>query len=169
MSTEQAAAGSGGAVVYGKVVETVGVGNRLAGPHQVTLSSATAVAKFIAVRWDDDKVRGIRMELDDGSSAEAGDYADVRYALTEYRFQAGEKLTKAWLRDSGYGYGSVRSIEFVTSNKRIFNAGPGGFDSEAFLDVEECVLVGFHAWVNPDNFLNALAFEVRRDGPPNQR
>ena len=148
-------------------IETAGVGNRDAGPKQTTLSSKTAVVDYIAVRWDGDKIRGIRMRMSDGAQAQCGGIDDGGYTLTEYTFTPGETLTKAWLRDSGYGYGSLRQIEFYTSKGFHFLAGPGGFDSEAPLAVEGALLVGFHAWVNNDNFVNALTLMVRRDTPPN--
>ena len=148
------------------VVETAGVGNRAAGPRQTTLSSTTAVVNYIAVRWDGDKIRGIRMRMTDGTQSQCGGIDDGGYALTEYAFAPGEMLTKAWLRDSGYGYDSVRQIEFFTSKGFHFQAGPGGFDSEATLAVEGAFLVGFHAWVNNDNFVNALTLMVRPAAPP---
>ena len=144
--------------------ETASIGNKAAGNSQVLLTSDKAVVTFIGVRWDGDKVRGIRMELSDGSFKQAGGYDDGKYTLTQYRFAAGETLVSARLRDSGYGYGSLRQVEFETSLKNTFNAGAGGFDHEASLAVEGAELVGFHAWVNSDNFINALA--IHRPPPP---
>jgi hypothetical protein len=148
------------------VVETAGVGNRNAGPRQTTLSSTTAAVSYIAVRWDGDKIRGIRMRMSDGTQSQCGGVDDGGYTLTEYTFSPGETLTKAWLRDSGYGYGSVREIEFYTSKGFHFRAGPAGFDHEATLAVEGTLLVGFHAWVNNDNFVNALTLMVRPAASP---
>jgi hypothetical protein len=145
--------------------ETASIGNRAAGKSEVLLTSANAVVTFIGVRWDGDKVRGIRMELSDGSFKQAGGYDDGKYTLTSYRFAPGETLVSARLRDSGYGYRSVRQIEFVTSANKTFDAGAAGFDHEASLAVEGAVLLGFHAWVNSDNFINALAFIVRPPPP----
>jgi jacalin-like lectin domain-containing protein len=145
--------------------ETASIGNKAAGKSEVVLTSDKAVATFIGVRWDGDKVRGIRMELSDGSFKQAGGYDDAKYTLTSYRFTPGETLVTATLRDSGYGYGSLRQVEFETSLNKTFNAGAGGFDNEESLAVEGAELVGFHAWVNPDNFINALAFIVRLPPP----
>jgi hypothetical protein len=145
--------------------ETASIGNKAAANSQVLLTSDKAVATFIGVRWDGDKVRGIRMELSDGSFKQAGGYDDGKYTLTQYRFAAGETLVSARLRDSGYGHGSLRQVEFETSLKNTFNAGAGGFDHEASLAVEGAELVGFHAWVNSDNFINALSFIVRPPPP----
>ena len=61
------------------------------------LTSDKAVATFIGVRWDGDKVRGIRIELSDGSFKEAGGYGDSKYTLTSYRFAPGETLVSAEL------------------------------------------------------------------------
>jgi hypothetical protein len=63
-------------------------------------------------------------------------------------------------------YGSVRQIQLLTSSGKAFNAGPDGFDNEAALIVDGASLVGFHAWINPDNFINGLALMVRHDTPP---
>ena len=41
--------------------ETASVGNKAAGPTQVLLTSDSAVVTFIGIRWDGDKVRGIRI------------------------------------------------------------------------------------------------------------
>lgn len=145
--------------------ETASIGNKAAARSQVLLTSDKAVATLIGIRWDGDKVRGVRMELSDGSFKQAGGYDDGQYTLTQYRFAPGETLVSARLRDSGYGYGSLRQVEFQTSLNKTFNAGAGGFDHEASLAVEGAELVGFHAWVNGDNFLNALAFIVRMPPP----
>ena len=151
--------------LYSAAQETASIGNKAAASSQVLLTSDKAVVTFIGVRWDGDKVRGIRMELSDGSFKQAGGYDDGKYTLTQYRFAAGETLVSARLRDSGYGYGSLRQVEFETSLKKTFNAGAGGFDHEASLAVEGAELVGFHAWVNSDNFINALSFIVRPRPP----
>ena len=145
--------------------ETASIGNKAAARSQVLLTSDNAVATFVGIRWDGDKVRGIRIELSDGSFKQAGGYDDGQYTLTQYRFAPGETLISARLRDSGYGYGSLREVQFQTSMNKSFNAGPGGFDHEVSLAVEGAELVGFHAWVNSDNFINALAFIVRTPPP----
>jgi hypothetical protein len=103
--------------------ETASIGNKAAGNSQVLLTSDKAVATFIGVRWDGDKVRGIRVELSDGSFKRAGGYDGGKYTLTQYRFAPGETLVSARLKDSGYGHGSVRQIEFTTSLKKTFDAG----------------------------------------------
>ncbi len=151
--------------LFSAAKETASIGNKAAGKSEVLLTSDKAVATFVGVRWDGDKVRGIRMELSDGSFKQAGGYDDGKYTLTQYRFAAGETLVSARLRDSGYGYGSLRQVEFETSLKNTFNAGANGFDHEASLAVEGVELVGFHAWVNSDAFINALAFIVRSPPP----
>jgi hypothetical protein len=43
--------------------ETASIGNKGAANSQVLLTSDKAVVTFVGVRWDGDKVRGIRMEL----------------------------------------------------------------------------------------------------------
>ena len=151
--------------LFSAAQETASIGNKGAAKSQVLLTSDKAVVTFVGARWDGDKVRGIRMELSDSSFKQAGGYDDGKYTLTQYRFAAGETLVSARLKDSGYGYGSLRQVEFETSLKNTFNAGAGGFDHEASLAVEGAELVGFHAWVNPDNFINALAFIVRQPPP----
>ncbi len=140
-------------------METASIG--VCAGQQVLLSPASAIATFIGIRWDGDKVRGIRVELNDGTAAQAGGYDDGAYTLTSYRFVPGETLAAAWLRDSGYGHGSVREVEFVTSHNGSLKAGAAGFDHEASLAVAGATLCGFHAWVNPDNFISGLALLVR--------
>ena len=79
--------------------ETAPIGNKAAAHSEVVFASGAAVATFIGVRWDGDKVRGIRIELSDGSSKQAGGYDDGGYTLSEYHFAAGEKLVTAFLRE----------------------------------------------------------------------
>src|ERR1700683_5686151 len=100
--------------------ETATIGNKAAATSQVLLTSDKAVVTFVGVRWDGDKVRGIRMELSDGSFKQAGGYDDGKYTLTQYRFVAGETLISARLRDSGYGHGSLRQGEFGRSLQKTF-------------------------------------------------
>ncbi len=144
-------------------IETASIGNRAG--QRVLLSPASAVATFIGIRWDGDKVRGIRVELNDGTAAQAGGYDDAGYTLTSYRFAPGETLSAAWLRDSGYGHGSVREVEFKTSSGGSLKAGAAGFDHEVALTVAGAALAGFDAWVNPDNFISGLALVVREESP----
>jgi hypothetical protein len=151
--------------LFSAAQETASIGNKAAASSQVLLTSDKGVVTFIGVRWDGDKVRGVRMELSDGSFKQAGGYDDGKYTLTSHRFTPGETLISAELRDSGYGHGSLRQVQFQTSLKNTFNAGAGGFDHEASLAVEGAELVGFHAWVNSDNFINALSFIVRPPPP----
>jgi hypothetical protein len=100
--------------------ETASIGNKAAAHSEVVFASGAAVATFIGVRWDGDKVRGIRIELSDGSSKQAGEYDDGGYTLSEYHFAAGERLVTVFLRDSGYGDGSLRQIELHTSLGKAF-------------------------------------------------
>src|SRR5579863_9759335 len=118
-------------------------------------SSTTSIVRTIGVRWDGDKVRGIRLELYDGTVWKEGGYDDTNYTLTTYTFTSGEYLLTLTLRDSGYGYGSVRQILFTTS-KGEFKAGQDGFDSEINPNVERRVFAGVYGTRNPDNFINAL-------------
>jgi len=122
--------------------------------------------EYFAARWDGDKVRGIRVRLMDGTNAIYGGFNDVGYPLSSYTFVPRELLTKGWLRDSGYGRGSLRQIQFQTTLTSTspyyaeFMAGQGGFDNEANLLVYNSTMAGVRAWVNPDNFISALAFYV---------
>jgi hypothetical protein len=90
--------------------ETASIGNKAAGKSEVLLTSDQAVATFIGVRWDGDKVRGIRVELSGGSFKQAGGYDDSKNTLTQYRFAPGETLVSAQLRDSGYGHEVSRPL-----------------------------------------------------------
>jgi len=75
--------------LYAAAQETASIGNKGTGKSEVLLTSDKAVATFIGVRWDGDKVRGVRMELSDGSFKQAGGYDDTRYTLTQYSLRAG--------------------------------------------------------------------------------
>lgn len=87
--------------LYAATQETASIGNKSAGKSEVLLTSDKAVATFIGIRWDGDKVRGLRMELSDGSFKQAGGYDDAKYTLTQYRFAPGETLVSARLRTPG--------------------------------------------------------------------
>jgi hypothetical protein len=63
--------------------ETASIGNKGAGKSQVLLTSDKAIVTFVGVRWDGDKVRGIRMELSDGSFEQAGGYDDANIRLPD--------------------------------------------------------------------------------------
>ncbi|HLY00052.1 MAG TPA: hypothetical protein VKR62_15235, partial [Roseiarcus sp.] len=141
------------------------VGNQAAAASEVDLVSATSVARVISVRWDGDKVRGIRMELRDGAVKQAGGYDDVNYTLSSYTFADGETLQSLSYSSSGYGYGSLRRLQFTTSKGATFAAGPAGVDDLVVAPVSGSELVGFHAWVNSDNFINAIAFHATDDAP----
>ncbi len=117
------------------------------------------------MRWDGDKVRGIRMELRDGTTQSAGGIDDVSYTLTTYTFAEGETLKSLSFSSSGYGYGSLRRLEFTTSTGATFTAGPAGIDDLVVAPVLGAQFVGFHAWVNQDNFINAIAFHATDDAP----
>jgi hypothetical protein len=119
----------------------------------------------ISVRWDGDKVRGIRMELRDGTVKSAGGIDDVNYTLSSYTFAEGETLKSLSFSSSGYGYGSLRRLDLTTSNGGKFSAGPTGVDDLVVSPVLGAQLVGFHAWVNPDNFINAIVFHATDDMP----
>jgi len=70
------------------VVETEGIGNRAANLKQVKFSSDHALPTLLGVRWDSDKIRGIRLEMNDGTHAQAGGYDDSGYPLNQYHFKS---------------------------------------------------------------------------------
>lgn len=115
---------------------------------------------YFAARWDGDKIRGLSVRCAGQREHWIADFGNPNYILTSYRFVPGELLTKAWLRDSGYGYGSLRQIEFQTTTGGVFKAGAAGFDHEVALPVFNAMLVGVKAWVNPDNFMQGLALYI---------
>ena len=129
------------------------------------MASDTSVARVFSVRWDGDKVRGVRMELGDGTIKSAGGIDDVNYTLNTYTFLEGETLKSLSFSSSGYGYGSLRRLEFTTSTGATFTAGPEGIDDLVVAPVLGAQLVGFHAWVNQDNFINAIAFHATDEAP----
>jgi hypothetical protein len=152
-------------VVHRPWFATRPVGNPAAAASEVDLVSGTSVARVISVRWDGDKVRGIRIELRDGTVKQAGGYDDVNYTLSSYTFADGETLQSLSYSSSGYGYGSLRRLQFTASKGATFAAGPTGIDDLVTAPVSGAELVGFHAWVNPDNFINAIAFHATDDAP----
>src|ERR1700691_6663320 len=89
--------------LFSAAQETASIGNKAAASSQVLLTSDKAVVTFVGVRWDGDKVRGIRMELSDGSFKQAGGYDDGKYTLTAYRFTAGGKRVRPRVREFRYG------------------------------------------------------------------
>lgn len=144
--------------------KTESIGNANAG-IAFDRKSTTSSVRTISVRWDGDKVRGIRLDLFDGTFWKYGGYDDQNYTLDTYTFKSEEFLKTLTLRDSHYGYGSVRQIHFTTSQGQ-FQPGQPGFDNEVDPKVDHCVLVGFYGAVNVDNFINSLGFWVQRGGPP---
>jgi hypothetical protein len=112
------------------------------------------------VRWDGDKIRGVKWTLTDNSSKKFGGYDDVAYTLSTFDFPEDDPLKSVILRDSGYGYNSLRQIEIQTMSGAQFKAGPDGFDNEVRPPVKGTYLVGFHGLVNPDNFMQALGLWI---------
>ena len=120
----------------------------------------------LSVRWDGDKIRGIKWTLSDNSFKKYGGYDDTSYTLTTFDFPDDDPLKSFILRDSGYGYNSLRQIELETMAGAKFKAGPDGFDNEVRPPVKGSYLVGFHGLVNPDNFMQALGLWITV--PPNE-
>jgi hypothetical protein len=86
-----------------RAYDTASIGNQQAGKSE-QFSHYPVNALFLGVRWDGDKIRGIRVELDDGTSSQVEGCNDIGYALTTSSFLPGETFKKAYLRNSGYGY-----------------------------------------------------------------
>ena len=118
--------------------------------------STTSMVRYVGVRWDGDKVRGISWQCFDGTTGKAGDFDAINYTLTSYTFDPRESLVTMVIKQSGYGYGSVRRIEFTTSKGGRFAAGADGFDHQVDLPVSGAYLLGFFGKINADNFLNSL-------------
>jgi hypothetical protein len=89
----------------------------------------------------------------------AGGIGDVQDTLTSYEFSDGETLTFLDLASCDFGYGSLCQINFKTSLGGYFVAGPGGSNSIQ-PEVTGSKIVGFDAWVNSDNFINAFAIRA---------
>jgi hypothetical protein len=140
--------------------QTPSIGNAKAG-RAFDQKSTTSTVRTIGVIWDGDKLRGIKLELFDGTSWKYGGYDDADYKLGTYTFTSGELLKTLTLRDSVYGNGSVRRIGFTTSLNREFQAGEQGFGHEVNPNVEHCVLVGVFGAVNEGNFINELGFWIQ--------
>lgn len=142
--------------------KTTSIGNAAAGRYGFDQAGGGKRIQYLAVRWDGDKIRGLLWRYADGTQYTVGGYA-TNAALTDYTFNSEELLKTFKLKDSGYGYRSVRRIEFTTSTGGRFAAGPNGFDNEVDLPVDGALLVGFYGNANVDGFLNSLGLWV---GPP---
>ena len=149
----------------GAARETAAAGNPQAGTTRFDQHSATSPVRYLAVRADGDKVRGIEWQSFDGGTQQFGDCNSVGYTLTSYTFAPDEPLSTLTIKDSGYGRGSVRRIEFTTS-RGSFAAGPGGFDHETSLSVHGSYLLGFSGLINVDNFVSSLAAWISPPDPP---
>lgn len=141
--------------------EWIGNGGRdYAGAPRAFDESGPLRVRSLSVRWDGDKIRGIKWTLTDNSSKKYGGYDDVAYTLSTFDFPEDDPLKTVVLRDSGYGYNSLRQIQIETMSGAKFTAGPDGFDNEVRPPVKGTYLVGFHGLVNPDNFMQALGLWV---------
>jgi hypothetical protein len=139
------------------------IGNANAAHTTYDRHRADSVIAYLAVRWDGDKIRGMKWTYLDGQEESVADVNAVDYALTSYNFMPREYLTTLLLHDSGYGYGSFRQILFTTtvpgtpSQQKSFAAGQGGFDNEISPLIFGRFLSGFKIGVNIDNFINSCA------------
>jgi hypothetical protein len=139
------------------------IGNPNAAASTSDLHKPNSVIAYLAVRWDGDKIRGMKWTYLDGTQETVADANAVDYALTSYNFAPREYLTTLLLHDSGYGYGSFRQILFTTtvpgtpSQQKSFVAGPGGFNNEISPLVFGRFLTGFKVGINADNFINSCA------------
>ena len=141
--------------------EWIGNGGRdYAGQARSFDDSSALRVRSLSVRWDGDKIRGMKWTLTDNSFKKYGGYDDVSYALSTFDFPDDDPLKSFILRDSGYGYNSLRQIELETMAGAKFKAGPDGFDNEVRPPVKGSYLVGFHGLVNPDNFMQALGLWI---------
>src|SRR4051812_17666334 len=108
------------------------IGNPNAAANTVDLHKSDSVIRYLAVRWDGDKIRGMKWTYLNGEEASVGGADDVDYTLTSYNFAPREYLKEMLLHDSGYGYGSFRQIVIASiipgtpPQPESFTAGPGG-------------------------------------------
>src|SRR6185503_3222852 len=143
-------------IVVGEPHSTDQAGNPQAGSTPFNQHSATSPIRYLGIRSDGDKVRGLSWTCFDGTSQTFGDYDAVAYTLTSYTFEPDEQLASLSIKDSGYGRGSVRRVELTTSRGGRCGAGPEGFDRETSFFVTGSRLLGFLGTINADNFLNSL-------------
>jgi hypothetical protein len=140
------------------------IGNANAVHTVVDLHRPDSVIAYLAVRWDGDKILGLKWTYLDGQEMSAGNADKVgNTLLTSYNFAPGEYLLSLQLHDSGYGYGSFRQLLFTTTipgtppQQGSFAAGPRGFDNEVSPLVHGRYLTGFKVGVNVDQFINTCA------------
>jgi hypothetical protein len=85
-----------------RAYDTASIRNQQAGKSE-QFSRYPVNALFLGVRWDGDKICGIRVELEDGTSGQAGGHDDIGYAPITFSFLPGETFKRVHLRNSGYG------------------------------------------------------------------
>ena len=91
---------------------------------------------------------------------EAGGFGGT---VSSFTFLEEETLVSLTLTNSSYGYGSFRQMNFTTSLGRNFTAGANGYIYIIQPPVYESKMVGYNAWINADNFLNAFALRYAYD------
>jgi len=119
--------------------------------------------RFFSIRWDGDKVRGIKVDWQDASvpAVQVGGYGDTGYSLSSYTFTSDERLKTFIVRDSGYGHGTLRNLEFSTDRPDlpIQAWGQGGFDNEVSCRVAGLPLAGFKVRLQ-DNYIKNIQVYV---------
>ena len=126
------------------IANTDNIGNAGAG-HLVQFHSERRI-DFISVHWDSNKIRGLYIRGIDRRGGTAGDLSSSW--TVNFDIMGGNALKTAYLRDSGWGHGSVRQINFTTTLRDHFHVGPDGYDREFGLNVEGKTFAGFNAWVS---------------------
>src|SRR5687767_8542927 len=136
---------SAAVTIPNKTIRTEWIGNGgrdYAGAERSFNDSSSLRVKSLSMRWDGDKIRGIKWTLTDNSFKKYGGYDDIAYTLSTFDFPEDDPLKTVILRDSGYGYNSLRQIEIETMAGAKFKAGPDGFDNEVRPPVKGSYLVG---------------------------
>jgi hypothetical protein len=162
-STEPAIGGTQSALSSDHVGPVIGGNNR-----QTNLSGVAGAGAYVSElrgHWDGDKIRGLSWAYSDGSCIHAagcswGDTGYDQYSSDLRYFTPNETIKQCFLRDSGYGYRSLRQIE-CTTTRQHFVFGPDGYDNQADEGGVGDVIVGFHGAVNQDNFMQNLAIVTR--------
>lgn len=83
--------------------------------------------------------------------------------ISTFEFSKNEAFASVILTSSGWGYGSFRQWNFTTSIGNFFTAGANGYDSILYPPLTGAYMVGFTAWVNVDDFINAFAIDATLD------
>jgi len=169
-----------------KIVKSIQFGGQLwpASPGQFSnIEQIAPPGEFIRevrVYWNDDVIRGVSWAYSDDSCVHAGPCMigniGATFPITGWKqwtsknitFNSSERLGSCTIRDSGFGYRSLRELELKkhpaldATRTTTVTFGPDGFDSERTTDTDGDYLVGFYGVYNNDGFFASIGLITRK-------